>query len=138
MDIAVEKGFTRDEARKIVQRAEDTFNRGDVAAILGRYADDIVIRFAGIPEIRGKAAAERFLRARSARQKNYRVKKTLFMVEGFKIGATYTVRWEDAKTGKAMLGRGVELWQYRDGKLVLWEAALNLWEAGTDASAMFL
>jgi len=138
MDIAVEKGFTRDEARKIVQRAEDTFNRGDVDAILGRYADDIVIRFAGIPEIRGKAAAERFLRARSARQKNYRVKKTLFMVEGFKIGATYTVSFGDAMTGKAMLGRGVELWQYRNGKLVLWEASLNIWEEGADPAAMFL
>jgi hypothetical protein len=138
MDAAVQKGFTRDEALKVVQRAEDTFNRGDVDAILGRYADDIVIRFAGIPEIRGKAAAEKFLRARFARQKNYRLKKTLFMVEGFKIAATYEVRWDDAKTGKEMLGRGVELWQYRDNKLVLWEAALNVWEAGGDNAAMFL
>jgi hypothetical protein len=138
MDAAVQSGFTRDEALKIVRRAEDTFNRGDVDAILGRYADDIVIRFAGIPEITGKEAAEQFLRARFARQKNYRLKKTLFMVEGFKIGATYTVRWDDAKTGKEMLGRGVELWQYRDGKLVLWEASLNVWEAGADNAAMFL
>jgi hypothetical protein len=48
MDVTTHQGFTRDEALKIVQRAEDTFNRGDVDAILGRYADDIVIRFAGI------------------------------------------------------------------------------------------
>jgi nuclear transport factor 2 (NTF2) superfamily protein len=121
-----------------VQRAEDTFNRGDVDAILGRYADDVVIRFAGIPEIRGKAAAEKFLRARFARQKNYKLKKTLFMVEGLKLGATYTASWEDTKTGKQMLGDGVEFWQYRDGKLVLWEAALNIWEAGTDNATMFL
>jgi nuclear transport factor 2 (NTF2) superfamily protein len=138
MDAAVAAGFTRDEALTIVQRAEDTFNRGDVDAILGRYADDIVIRFAGVPEIKGKRAAEKFLRARFARQKNYRLKKTLFMVEGFKIGATYTVRFDDGKTGKEMHGSGVELWQYRDGKLVLWEAALNLWEAGADGAAMFV
>ena len=138
MDVAARHGFQWDEARAIVQRAEDTFNRGDVDAIIGRYADDVVIRFAGIPEIKGNAAAEKFLRARFARQKNYRLKKTLFMVEGFKIGATYTASWDDAKTGKRMLGHGVELWQYRDGKLALWEAALNVWEAGTDHSTTFL
>ncbi len=138
MDVVARQGFGWDEALKIVQRAEDTFNRGDVDAILGRYADDVVIRFAGIPEISGKGAAEKFLRARFARQKNYRLKKTLFMVEGFKIGATYTASWEDVKTGKPMLGHGAEFWQYRDGKLALWEAALNIWEAGTDASARFL
>jgi len=138
MDVAVAPGFRWDEALTIVQRAEDTFNRGDVAAILSRYADDVVIRFAGVPEIRGKAAAEKFLRARFAGQKNYRLKKTLFLVDGFKIGATYVASWQDAKTGKDMLGHGVELWQYRDGKLVLWEAALSVWEAGSDSSAMFL
>jgi len=89
MDVAAPQGFGWDEALKIVQRAEDTFNRGDIDAILGRYADDVVIRFAGIPEIKGKAAAEKLLRARFAWQKSYRLKKTLFMVEGFKIGATY-------------------------------------------------
>ena len=138
MDEAAPQGFQRDEALAIVQRAEDTFNRGDVDSILGRYADDVIIRFAGLPEITGKAAAERFLRARFARQQNYRLKKTLFMVEGFKIGATYMASWDDAKTGKSMLGRGVELWEYRDGKLALWEASLNVWQAGTDLSATFL
>ena len=73
MNVGAQLGFQWDEALKIVQRAEDTFNRGDVDAILGRYADDVVIRFAGIPEIRGKAAAEKFMRARFARQKNYRL-----------------------------------------------------------------
>jgi hypothetical protein len=34
-------GFQWDEALKIVQRAEDTFNRGDVDAILNRYAEDV-------------------------------------------------------------------------------------------------
>jgi uncharacterized protein len=138
MDAVLQAGFTRAEARKIVQRAQDTFNRGDIDAILSRYADGIVIRFAGIPEIRGKPAAETFLRARFARQKSYRLKKALFMVDGFKIGATYTVSWRDAKTGKEMHGRGVEFWQYRNGKLILWEASLNVWEAGADPSAMFL
>ena len=31
-----------------------------------------------------------------------------------------------------MLGRGAEFWQYRDGKLQLWDAAMTVWEAGAD------
>ena len=64
--------------------------------------------------------------------------KTLFMVEGFKIGATYSASWEDARTGLAMLGQGAEYWQYRDGKLQLWDAAMTVWEAGADPSTIFL
>ena len=60
------------------------------------------------------------------------------MVEGLKIGATYTASWEDARTGRQMLGHGAEFWQYCDGKLVLWEAALNVWEVGIDNAALFL
>jgi nuclear transport factor 2 (NTF2) superfamily protein len=138
MEMTSQKGFSWDEAVQIVQRAQDTFNRGDINAILSRYADDIVIRFAGIPEIKGKVAAEKFVRARLAREKNYRVRKTLFMVDGFKIGATFNNSWEDVKTGKKIVGRGVEFWEYRDGKLILWDAALNIWEEGTDTTAMFL
>jgi nuclear transport factor 2 (NTF2) superfamily protein len=137
MDTKMRLGFTHEEAAAIVQRAEDTFNRGDIDSILKRYADDVVIRFSGIPEIRGKAAAEDFLRARAARQLNYRLKKTLLMVEGSRIGAKYTVAWDDAKTGKHMQGFGAEFWEYRDGKLALWECALHVWEHGTDPAATF-
>jgi uncharacterized protein len=138
MDTIAEQGFTWDEALKIVQRAEDTFNRGDIDSILGRYHDDVVIRFSGMPDITGKAAAEKFLRARFARQQNYRLRKTLFMAVGAKIGATYTVAWDDAKTGKHMLGFGAEFWQYREGRLVLWECALHVWEEASEASAIFI
>jgi len=138
MDTKTGPGFTRDEAAAVVQRAEDTFNRGDIDSILKRYADDVVIRFSGIPEIRGKAAAEKFLRARAARQLNYRLKKTLFMVEGNRIGATYTVSWDDAKTGKSMQGFGAEFWQYTDGRLALWECALHVWEHGADPAAAYV
>lgn len=137
MEATAEQVFTREEALKVVQRAEDTFNRGDIDAVLGRYADDVVIRFSGIAEIRGKAAAEKFLRARTARQLNYKLKKTLCMVDGPRIGATYTVSWDDAKTGKHMKGYGAEFWHYSGGKLALWECALNVWEDGADPAATF-
>jgi ROS/MUCR transcriptional regulator protein len=41
MDFAA-PGFQGDGALKIVQRAEDTFNRGGVDAILNRYAEDVI------------------------------------------------------------------------------------------------
>jgi nuclear transport factor 2 (NTF2) superfamily protein len=138
METTLQQGFSWEEAEKIVQRAQGSWNRGEIETTLSRYADDIVIRFAGLPEIKGKAAAEKFLRARSAREKNYRVEKTLFMVQGFKIGAIFTNSFEDAKTGKKVLGRGAEFWQFRDGKLVLWEGALNIWDEGTDTTSLFL
>jgi len=67
MDVLAQ-GFQWDEAEDC-ERAEDTFNRGDIDAILSRYADDVVVRFAGIREIRGKTAAETFLRARLPSEK---------------------------------------------------------------------
>ena len=100
-------GFQWDEALKIVQRAEDTFNRGDVDAILNRYAEDVIIRYAGLLEIWGRVSAERFLRARFARQNNYRLKKTLFMVEGlqdrghlFRVLGRCADRLGDARAGR--------------------------------------
>jgi ketosteroid isomerase-like protein len=38
--------------------------------------------------------------------------------------------WEDAQTGKQMLGRGTEIWLVRDGRIALWDATFNAWEKG--------
>ena len=133
MSVATTQAVTREFALKLVQNVEDIFGRGDVEAILQGYTDDIVIRFADIPEIRGKAAAERFLRARFARQRNYRLRKVLRMLEGDMLGNYWDGEWEDAITGKTMCGRGTEFWTVRDGKVALWEATFNVWEKGGKA-----
>jgi nuclear transport factor 2 (NTF2) superfamily protein len=133
MDVMTTQPVTREFALKLVQNVEDIFARGDVEAILKGYTDDIVIRFADIPEIRGKAAAESFLRARFARQRNYRLRKVLRMLEGNLLGNYWDGEWEDAKTGKTMCGRGTEFWTIRDGKVALWEATFNVWEKGGKA-----
>lgn len=130
MDVIETKAVSRDLALKLVQGAEDAFGRGDIEAILRGYTDDVVIRFADIPEICGKSAAERFLRARFARQRNYRLRKTLRMLEGNMLGNFWEGEWEDAQTGKAMSGRGTEFWTIRDGKIAIWEATFNVWERG--------
>jgi hypothetical protein len=38
--------------------------------------------------------------------------------------------WEDRVTGTNMVGRGVEIWVMRDGRIAVWEAAFNTSEVG--------
>jgi nuclear transport factor 2 (NTF2) superfamily protein len=139
MDIGteLEPAITWDEAEQMLRRSEDRFQRGDVEALISRYADDIVIRYADLPEIRGKLAAERFMRARFARQKDYRLTKVLFLVAGQKIGNSWTGSWIDVPTGRQMAGRGIELLELRGGKVVRWEAAFNVWEVGNEAATRY-
>lgn len=121
---------TREQALAMVKGAERDFGSANVESIMSGYTDDIVIRFADLPEIRGKEQAEKFLRARFARQKNYRLTKVLRMLQGNMIGNYWDGEWEDAQTGKKMMGRGTEFWTVRDGKVALWEATFNVWEKG--------
>jgi nuclear transport factor 2 (NTF2) superfamily protein len=130
MNVIAPNPVSREFALKLVKHVEDIFARGDVEAILNGYTDDIVIQFADIPEIRGKVAAEKFLRARFARQRNYRLRKDLRMLEGNMMGNYWDGEWEDTQTGKTMCGRGTEFWTIRDGKVSLWEATFNVWEKG--------
>lgn len=139
MDIGseLEPALTWEEAEQMLRRSEDRFQRGDVEALVSRYADDIVIRYADLLEIRGKEAAERFMRARFARQKDYRLTKVLFLVSGQKIGNSWTGSWTDLPSGRRMEGSGIELLELRAGKLVRWEAAFNVWEAGNQAATRY-
>jgi len=123
--------ITRAQALDLVRAAERDFAGQNVPSILSGYADDVVIRFADVPEVRGKEAAERFLRARFARQKNYRLSKFLRMIEGNMIGNYWDGEWEDARTGRKMRGRGTEFWTVVAGKIAVWEATFNAWDAET-------
>jgi nuclear transport factor 2 (NTF2) superfamily protein len=122
--------LSREAAARMVRQAEHAFGSADIAAILDVFTEDVVIKFADIPEIRGKLAAERFLRARFARQRNYRLTKYLRMVESNMIGNLWEADWVDAQTGQNMRGRGTEFWTVRDGKIAIWEATFNVWQDG--------
>lgn len=123
-------GISRETAVRMVREAERAFGSADMGAILDVFTEDVVIRFADIPEIQGKLAAERFLRARFARQRNYRLSKFLRMVDANMIGALWEADWVDAQTGQNMRGRGTEFWTVRDGKIAVWEATFNVWRDG--------
>ena len=126
-----------EEATQMVQGVEDAYNAADVARIVDGYTDDVVIRFGDVPEIRGKEEAERFIRARFARIKDYKLKKSLRAVMGNVVGVYWDGTWEDRKTGKPMNVRGTEFWTVREGKVAEWEATVNVWESGKQPTNSF-
>ena len=117
-----------DAAKQLVQDVEDAFGAADLARIEQGFTDDAVARFADFPEMRGRAAIMRFLTARFARTKGYKLKKTLHCLMGDVLANTWDASWEDAQTGKPMLGRGTEIWLVRGGRIALWDATFNVWE----------
>lgn len=123
-------GMGLEEARQLVKRVETLFAKKDLKQIMAGYTEDVVTRFADFPEMKGKAELEKFLAARFARQKNYRLRKDLRAMMGNIIGNYWEGEWDDAKTGKKMMGRGTEFWTMRDGKVAVWEATFNVWEVG--------
>ena len=117
------------EAEAAVRAAETSFGSADVPAMLACFTEDCAVRFAEQQEIIGLDALERFLRARMARQRNYGLRKTLRAVQGNVIGVEWHGWWDDARTGRKMEGKGLEFWTMRDGKIAVWDAAFNVWDA---------
>jgi len=121
---------TIEEARAFVARVEALFMPWNIPALLAGFTDDCIVRFGDIPEFRGRAALEKLFRARSERQKDYRLRKELRALMDDTIANYWEGAWEDRLTGARMVGRGVEVWVMRDGKIAVWEAAFNINEVG--------
>ncbi len=122
--------WTEAQANALLRAVEDMFHRRDVDALVHGFTEDCVVRFAEQPERRGRAALRQLFTARLARQKDYRLTKTLMALDGNVLANTWEGAWEDRETGKAMAGRGVEVWTMRDGMIAVWDAAFNFWEQG--------
>ena len=125
-----EDGWTRAQANRLLRVVEDMFHRVDIDALVQGFTEDCVFRFAEQPERRGRQALREFFALRLARQKNYRLKKTLLALDGNVLANVWEGTWEDRDTGKEMAGRGIEVWRMRDGMIAEWDAAFNVWRAG--------
>ena len=123
-----EAAWTREQADALLRMVEDMFHRVDVEALVHGFTEDCVVRFAEQPERRGREALRQLFTARLARQKNYRLSKTLLALEGNVLANVWEGTWEDRATGKRMQGRGLETWRMRDGMIAVWDAAFNVWE----------
>jgi nuclear transport factor 2 (NTF2) superfamily protein len=123
-------GLSWEAAKDLVQAVEDAFGAADLVRIEQGFTEDAVARFADFPEMHGREAIMGFLRARFARTKGYKLTKTLHVLMGDRLANTWDASWEDAQTGKKMLGRGTEIWRVQDGRIALWDATFNVWEKG--------
>lgn len=122
--------ITWEAAEKAMRLSEERFASGDVDGLVSKYSEGVVIRFAALPEIRGRQAAREWLKKRLRRQQNYRLTKVLLAIDGQKVTRSWTGNWIDSVTGKKMEGRGIEFLEYSGGELVLWDACFHVWEEG--------
>lgn len=123
--------ITWEGAEAAMHMSEQRFENGDINGLVAKYHKDVVIRFATLPEIHGREAARGWLEQRLKRQKNYKLKKVLLAIDGYKVTRGWTGAWTDSATGKSMEGRGIELLQYTpEGELALWDACFHVWEEG--------
>ena len=122
--------LTWPEASRIVQDVEDAFGAADLAAIAAGFTEDAVARFADFPEMHGRAEIMACLTARFARTLGYKLTKTLKVLMGNRIANSWDATWTDAVTGKAMEGRGTEIWTLRGRQIAEWDATFNVKEQG--------
>jgi len=118
-----------DEARAFVKQVEQLFMPWNVDAIVDGFTDDCVVKFGSLAPFRGKDQLRQFFLARSTRQKDYRLTKEFRALTNELIANYWEGSWQDAETGMRMVGRGVETWLMRDGKIAVWEAAFNVSQA---------
>jgi nuclear transport factor 2 (NTF2) superfamily protein len=124
------EGLRLSDAEAVLERAQRLLNAGDLSEIMKTFTSDVVVRFADFPETHGRAPLEKFLIARFARQKNYRLQKQLRAVSGNVIACCWDAEWEDGQNGRQMEGRGIELLTMRGGEIAKWEATFNVWQKG--------
>ncbi len=72
-----------------------------------------------------------------AKQKGYRLKKQFRTLMNDTMTNVWDGEWEDADSGLAMRGFGVEVWIMRGGKIAIWEAAFNVGARSRAASPTF-
>src|ERR1700689_313450 len=107
---------TVEEGRSLVKYVESLFSPWNIEALVGGFTEDCTVRFGTVPEFRGRAALRAFFIARSAKQKDYRLRKQLRVLAGDAMTNVWDGEWQDAATGGAMKGVGVQLWVLRDGR----------------------
>lgn len=119
---------TVQEAEQLLRYVESLCNPWDVEGMANGFTEDCIARFGLLPEMHGRAAVRDFFLKRSLRQKNYNLRKHLRSLTADVLAINWNATWEDSETGRKMRGHGVELWQMRNGKIAIWEAAFNIAE----------
>src|ERR1700692_2170142 len=90
---------TLEEARALVAHVESLFMPWNIDALVDGFTHDCIVRFGTGPGFRGQDAVRGFFKARSMRQRGYKLDKQLRCFAGDCISNTWTGEWQDAETG---------------------------------------
>jgi nuclear transport factor 2 (NTF2) superfamily protein len=117
---------TFEEAVELVRSVEALTRPFDPEGMANGFSEDVIVRYGVLPEMRGRQAMREFYDKRSKRQKNHEARKVLRAMMGNVLAIDFYCTWEDAQTGARMHGHGVEIWEMRDGKIAVWDVAMNI------------
>ncbi len=116
--------FNEESARQKVQLAEDAWNSRDPERIALAYTPDSEWRNRA-EFINGRDEIVAFLRRKWAKERDYRLRKTLWAFTGERIAVRFEYEWHDDK-GQWWRSHGNENWEFdRDGLMARRFASIN-------------
>jgi uncharacterized protein len=108
--------FTADTARLKVQAAEDAWNSRDPERVARSYSEDSEWRNR-TEFLKGREAITLFLRRKWAKERDYRLKKTLWGFRENRMAVTFEYEWHD-DAGQWYRSYGNELWEFDEDGLM--------------------
>ena len=108
--------FTPERAARKVQLAEDAWNSRDPERVALAYSVDSEWRNR-TEFLRGREAIVAFLKRKWERERDYRLKKTLWGFRENRIAVSFEYEWRDAG-GQWYRSYGNELWEFDDEGLM--------------------
>lgn len=108
--------FTRDTALAKVQAAEDAWNSRNPDRVVLAYTVDSEWRNRA-EFLRGREAIRAFLVRKWQRERDYRLKKTLWTFDTHRIAVRFEYEWQD-DSGQWYRSYGNEMWEFDDEGLM--------------------
>lgn len=116
--------FDEAAARAKVKAAEQAWNSRDPRRVALAYTEDSVWRNRD-EFMRGRAEIEQFLRRKWERERDYRLRKSLWAFDDRRIAVRFQYEWHD-DSGQWFRSYGNELWEFDDdGLMRRREASIN-------------
>ena len=108
--------FTRETALAKVQAAEDAWNSRDPSRVALAYSEDSEWRNRA-EFLRGRDEIRAFLARKWQRERNYRLRKTLWAFDTHRIAVRFEYEWHD-DSGQWFRSYGNEMWEFDDDGLM--------------------
>ena len=117
--------FTEESARRMVQNAEDAWNRRAAEDIPGDHTADTKWRYKDA-FLEGRENIVPFLRERWPIQQEYRLKKEMWAYAGNRISVRFISEWRHRDSGQWYRTFGNEHWEFAaDGLMSVQDISAN-------------